>query len=83
MKWLNRTKAQLEALGYPKIGLELRTGLKRFGRVVKFTSHTIYLKDKNGDILDVPRRIIVRAFLLLEGEKVDGQTAAISGENKH
>jgi RNase P/RNase MRP subunit p29 len=82
-KLLSKTKAHLEALGYPKIGVELRSGLKHFGRVVKFTQHTIYLKTKNGDVLDVPRRIIARAFLLLEGEKTDGEAAAVSGENKH
>jgi len=69
---LARTKAQLKELGYPFIGIELKAGNKVFGRVEKFTIYTIYIKDKNGDILDVPRRLIQRALLLIEGERDDG-----------
>jgi len=68
---LTKTKAQLKRLGYPTIGIQLYAGNKVFGRVEKFTPHTIYLKDKHGDIIDVPRRLIARAMLLLEGENVD------------
>lgn len=71
---LTKTKAQLKALGYPMIGIELKAGNKVFGRVEKFTQYTIYIKDKHGDILDVPRRLIERAMLLLEGDKDDGGT---------
>ena len=69
MKPLSKTKAQLKALGYPSIGIELLDGSKCFGKITKFTLHTIYFVDKNGDELDVPRRLIKRAFLLLEGDK--------------
>jgi len=69
---LARTKAQLKELGYPFIGIELKAGNKVFGRVEKFTIYTIYIKDKNGDILDVPRRLIQRALLSIEGERDDG-----------
>ncbi len=69
---LARTKAQLKELGYPFIGIELKAGNKVFGHVEKFTAYTIYIKDKNGDILDVPRRLIQRALLSIEGETDDG-----------
>ncbi len=69
---LTKTKAQLKQLGYPIIGIELKAGNKVFGRVEKFTAYTIYIKDKNGDILDVPRRLIQRALLSIEGETDDG-----------
>lgn len=68
---LSRTKAQLKELGHPLIGIQLKAGNKVFGRVEKFTVYTIYIKDKHGDILDVPRRLVQRAMLLLEGEKKD------------
>ncbi len=68
---LSRTKARLKELGYPLIGIELKAGNKIFGRVEKFTQYTIYIKDKHGDVLDVPRRLVQRAMLLLEGEKKD------------
>lgn len=64
---LTKTQAQLEALGHPYIGIECADGLKIFGKVVKFTQYKIYLEDKNKDIIDVPRRIIKRAFLLIDG----------------
>ena len=67
MKPLSKTKAQLKSLGYPSIGIELQDGSKCFGKVSKFTRDTIYFVDKNNDELDVPRRLIKRAFLLLEG----------------
>lgn len=67
MSTLTRTKAQLEELGYPFIGIQLKDGGKMFGHVDKFTVHTIWIKDRNGDTLDVPRRIIKRAFLLIKG----------------
>ena len=71
---LTKTKAQLKALGYPLIGIQLKAGNKIFGRVEKFTQYTIYIKDRHGDILDVPRRLVQRAMLLLEGEKNDAGT---------
>ena len=74
---LNKTKAQLDALGWPFIGIQLKDGSKYFGRVSKFTTTKIYFKDRNGDELDVPRRIIERAMLLIEGGKVDGGSTAI------
>ena len=83
MKTLNQTQAQLEALGFPKIGIQCRDGLKVFGRVTKFTQHKIYLEDKNGDILDVPRRIIRRAFLLIDGGIEDNGSAEIFKQDKY
>lgn len=66
---LTKTKAQLELLGNPRIIIQLKDGGKLKGRVEKFTNFTIYIKDKNGDVLDVPRRIISRALLLIDGGK--------------
>lgn len=74
---LAKTKAQLETLGWPFIGIQLKDGSKYFGRVSKFTSHKIYFTDRNGDELDVPRRIIDRAMLLIEGGKDDGGSTAV------
>jgi hypothetical protein len=68
-KKLSRTREQLEELGNPRIGIELKSGGKMFGTVEKFTDYYIYVKDEHGDVLDVPRRIITRAFLLIEGGK--------------
>jgi hypothetical protein len=64
-------------LGYPFIGIQLKDGSKLFGPVTKFTPHKIYFKDRNGDELDVPRRIIARALLLIKGDKKDGGTTAV------
>lgn len=64
---LNQTQDQIEALGFPFIGIQCLDGFKVFGKVTKFTQEKIYLEDKNNDIIDVPRRIIKRAFLLIEG----------------
>ena len=69
MNNLEKTKTQLKELGEPWIGIELMDGSKIFGPVEKFTRFHIYFKDKEGDILDVPRRIIRRAFLLIKGGK--------------
>lgn len=66
---LMKTKVQLEELGNPRIAIELKDGGKVFGAVDKFTNYTIYIKDKHGDVLDVPRRIIKRALLLINGGK--------------
>jgi hypothetical protein len=74
---LAKTKAQLEVLGWPFIGIQLKDGSKYFGRVSKFTPNKIYFTDRFGDELDVPRRIIARAMLLLEGGKKDGGATAI------
>lgn len=71
MQTLNKTKAQLDSLGYPFIGVELKSGGKIFGKIDHFTLHTIYIRNKEGDVIDVPRRIIERAFLLIEGAKLD------------
>lgn len=71
MSTLRRTQPQLKALGFPKIGIELRDGEKLFGKVTKFTKYNVYLKDKNGDELDVPRRIIKRALLYIDGGNSD------------
>lgn len=73
MKQLTKTRAQLQALGNPFIGIELQAGLKVFGRVDRFTQYKIYVKDKHGDIIDVPRRIIKRAFLLIKGDNDGGE----------
>lgn len=67
MSQITRTQAQLEELDYPFIGIQCADGSKLFGHVVKFTQYKIYLEDKNKDTKDVPRRIIKRAFLLLDG----------------
>jgi hypothetical protein len=74
---LAKTKAQLEVLGWPFIGIQLKDGSKYFGRVSKFTPHKIYFIDHNRDELDVPRRIIERALLLIDGGKTDGGATAI------
>ncbi len=79
---LAKTKAQLKALGWPFIGIQLQDGSKYFGRVSKFTTHKIYFKDSNGDELDVPRRIIARALLLIEGGTVDDGATAVCKANK-
>lgn len=76
MSSLTRTQAQLEELGHPFIGIECADGLRVYGKVVKFTQYKIYLEDKNKDTIDVPRRIIKRAFLLIEGgDTPDGSKA--------
>jgi len=67
MEPLTKTRAQLKSMGYPYIGIELQDGLKVFGKVDRFTQYKIYVKNKHGDIVDVPRGIIRRAFLLLKG----------------
>ena len=67
MTTLTKTQTQLKALGHPFIGIECADGSKVFGKAVKFTQYKIYLKDKNKDTIDVPRRIIKRAFLLING----------------
>ena len=77
MTHLEKTKAQLKSLGDPIIGMQLQDGSKLFGRVTKFTPTKIYFKDRHGDELDVPRSIIVRAMLLLKGDKENGGPAAI------
>lgn len=77
-----RTQEQLKQLGYPRIGIQLKDGSKLFGKVTKFTQHNVYFKDENGDVLDVPRRIIARALLCIEGGKSDnGKPARISEQN--
>ena len=73
MRQLTKTRAQLEELGNPFIGIELQAGLKVFGQVDRFTQYKIYVKDKHGDIVDVPRRIIKRAFLLIKGDDDGGK----------
>lgn len=67
MSLLTIPKTQLEELGFPRIGIQLKDGGKLFGKVTRFTPHTIYFRDRNGDELDVPRRIIARALLCLDG----------------
>ena len=79
---LVKTQAQLKSLGWPFIGIQLKDGSKYFGRVTKFTPHKIYFKDRSGDVLDVPRRIIERAMLLIEGGKVDGGDTAVCKAHK-
>lgn len=79
---LAKTKAQLKALGWPFIGIQLKDGSKYFGRVSKFTLNKIYFTDKYGDELDVPRRIIARAMLLIEGGEADGGSTAVRKANK-
>ena len=74
---LAKTKAQLDALGWPFIGIQLKDGSKYFGRVTKFTQHKIYFEDRSGDELDVPRRIIERALLSINGGKTDGGSTAV------
>lgn len=68
-KSLTWTKAQLELLDNPRIIIQLKDDGRVRGQVEKFTPFTIYIKDKNGDVLDVPRRIIKRALLMIEGGK--------------
>ena len=79
---LGKTKAQLESLGWPLIGIQLKDGSKYFGRVTKFTQYKIYFEDKHGDELDVPRRIISRALLLIQGGRDDGGSAAVCQANQ-
>jgi len=71
---LNKTKKQLEELHNPFIGIQLKSGGKIFGNVVKFTPHTIYVTDRHGEVLDVSRNHIFRAFLLIKGDITDGPT---------
>jgi hypothetical protein len=71
MEPLTKTRAQLKDLGNPSIGIQLKSGLKVFGKVDKFTQYKIWIKNKHGDVLDVPRRLIWRAFLLIEGDNKD------------
>jgi len=81
---LTKTKAQLKELGDPMIGVQLKAGNKVFGHVEKFTTYTIYIKDKHGDILDVPRRLVQRAMLLLEGDNKDaGTTVSKKDKSSH
>ena len=82
MSQLSQTKTQLKSLGYPTIGIELMDRSKHFGKVSKFTRDTIYFIDANGDELDVPRRLIQRAFLLLKGGLHSDSPAPISKQNK-
>jgi hypothetical protein len=82
MSLLTRTQAQLKELGYPFIGVECADGSKLFGHVVKFTQYKIYLEDRNKDTIDVPRRIIKRAFLLLHGGNEDNAPAKILRSNR-
>ena len=79
---LAKTQAQLKSLGWPFIGMQLKDGSKYFGRVTKFTPHKIYFQDRSGDVLDVPRRIIARALLLIEGGKIDGGDTAVCKAHK-
>lgn len=80
---LNLTKRRLEELGWPRIGIELKDGNKMFGHVTKFTQYNVYFRDSNDDELDVPRRIIARALLCLDGGKLeDGKSARILEENQ-
>lgn len=76
MTKLTRTQTQLKELGFPFIGIQCADGSKLFGHVIKFTQYKIYIEDKNKDVIDVPRRIIKRAFLLIEGRKEDKNGAA-------
>ena len=74
---LAKTKAQLEELGWPYIGIQLKDGSKHFGKVTKFSPHKIYFRDRQGDELDVPRHIIERALLAIDGGKKDDGPAAV------
>lgn len=77
---LTRTKAQLKDLGYPYVGIELKDGSKVFGTIDHFTPNRIYVKDRHdesGEAIDVPRRIIKRAFLLIKGDNCD-ESAKVS-----
>ena len=82
MKKLAKTKAQLELLGWPFIGIQLKDDSKHFGRVSRFTAQKIYFKDRHGEERDVPRQIITRALLLIEGDKTDDRPAAICKTNQ-
>ena len=81
MSSLTRTQTQLKDLDYPFIGIECVDGLKLFGKAVKFTQYKIYLEDKNKDTIDVPRRIIKRAFLLIDGGEDNDGSAKVSRSN--
>ena len=77
---LTRTKAQLKDLGYPYVGIELKDGSKVFGTVDHFTANRIYVTDRHdpkGEAIDVPRRIIKRAFLLIKGDNYN-ESAKVS-----
>ncbi len=82
MSQLSRTQTQLKSLDYPVIGIELMDRSKHFGKVSKFTRDTIYFIDGTGVELDVPRRLIQRAFLLLKGGLYSDGPASISKQNK-
>jgi len=82
MLTMNQTQEQLQSLGYPRIGIQLKDGSKRFGKVTKFTKYNVYFRDRNGDDLDVPRKIIARALLCIDGGKSeDGKPTCVSKQN--
>ncbi len=73
MTQLTKTRAQLQQLGNPFIGIELQDGLKLFGYVDRFTQYKIYVRNRHDEVVDVPRRIIKRAFLLIKGDNYVGE----------
>ena len=70
-----------DKLDRPFIGIQLKDGSKKFGRATKFTKFKIYVEDEYGDILDVPRRIISRALILIPGG-TDNEPTEVSAEDK-
>ena len=80
MNLSDKTKVPPDVLEHPFAGIQLRSGLKVFGYVDKFSRYKIYIKDRNGDILDIPRRIIQRVFLLITGDIKD-ESNKISKQN--
>lgn len=77
-----KTKAQLEAWNYPKIGIQLLDGGKLFGRALKFTQHNIYFRDNEGKKVSIPRRLVERALLLIEGGTDNVRAEAVSTADK-
>ena len=79
---LSKTKAQLESLGWPFIGIQLKDGSKYFGKITQFSAQKIYFRNRHGDELDVPRHIIARALLIIEGGKENGGSTAVRKKNQ-
>lgn len=51
------------------VGIQLRDGNKLFGPLVSFSKFTVWIEDEDGDPIDVPRNIIRRMFILINGKK--------------
>lgn len=53
-----------------KVGLDLLDGTRLIGKVSKWDDCTVFLDIGIGDIVDVPRNIIQRMLVEIEGNKI-------------